>query len=151
MSCLRFLIAAVLVVPIEVIAEEESVYESISGVAIGRIFYSQSDRDYLDALRLLPPGDKSVHPDTGERVTPATKSTPSAGYIISSEGGRKVWKDGDFVSSVGRSSDSMSFPGDVKIVRHVSPEASPPIQEERSANESETVSSDENVDTLSAE
>lgn len=151
MSRSRVLIACAFIVPVDGVADEESVYESIAGVAIGRIFYTQSDRDYIDAQRLLPPADRSVDPDTGERVAPKTKSAPSAGYIVSDEGGRKVWKNGDFVSAVDRSRDAMSFPGDVKIVRHVQPVAPAPNQEERATNESESVSSDENVESLSAE
>ncbi|MGI9271356.1 MAG: hypothetical protein ACR2QT_06240 [Woeseiaceae bacterium] len=151
MNSLRVLIIGVLLVPIDAFAEEESVYESIAGVAIGRIFYTQSDRDYLDAQRLLPPGSRNVHADTGERVTPTTKPAESAGYIISSKGGRRVWKDGDFISASGRTTASMSFPGDVKIVRHVSHEPTAPNQEESATSESATVSSDENVESSSAE
>lgn len=133
MNRLHVLIACAVLVPFHAAAEEElvdekaayeeSVYESMSGVAIGRIFYAQNERDYLDRQRLLSPKDATVHTDADAPVAATGKSTLAAGYIISNDGGRKVWKDGDFVSAAYRLPKSISFPGDVKIIRQVSPAA----------------------------
>lgn len=108
-----------LLLPLAAVTEEHLVYESFSGVTIGRVFLSQSERDMLDAQRLDGPqaGVAGAVVSGGDAVK--SKPLASAGYIIGHNGRSKVWKDGDFVDSRSNSARSMSFPGDVKITRHV--------------------------------
>ena len=52
---LRYLLVfPILALPHDTAADEGLVYESFSGVTIGRLFLSQSEREYLDVRRLLP-------------------------------------------------------------------------------------------------
>ena len=114
------LLAAILIlaVPLDAAAEEEFVYESFAGVQIGRVFLSQSQRDALDAARLLGPQDSdSEGTETAEPGVPAKKIRP-AGYIIGSGGRSRVWQDGDFVETGRDAARSLSFPGEVRITRH---------------------------------
>jgi hypothetical protein len=100
-------------------ADDSTVYESLSGVQIGRVFLSQQQRVELDARR-----EQVADGDVGKRTARATPSQalPSAGYIIGRNGYPKVWKDGDFVTTRDAETTAMKFPGDVPVTRH-EPEA----------------------------
>jgi len=97
---------------------EDLVYESISGVTIGRVFLSQHERDQLDERRLDTPQEENPHSAAPSTTGPKAKPAQSAGYIIGRSGRSKFWKDGDFVESQSDAVRSMSFPGDVKVTRH---------------------------------
>lgn len=120
------------------VAEQNLIYESISGVRIGRVFLSQPDRDRLDAQRLA--GPQTAGPDAGAPAdaTEQPTSAASAGYIIGRNGRSQVWQAGDFVDAVRNPARSMSFPGDVKITRHVS-DAGARTQDEKGSARSDDV------------
>jgi len=94
------------------------IYESISDAAIGPVFLTQAQREWLDRRRLLPPAPAaaSSSSDTAA-VSPAVKKKP-AGYIVSSSGRRSDWSDGDFVSSTTANAAHKPFPGEIELVRH---------------------------------
>ena len=94
------------------------IYESISDAAIGPVFLTQAQRDWLDRRRLLPPAAavSSTSSDTAA-VAPTVKKKP-AGYIVSSSGRRSDWADGDFVSSTTGNAAHKPFPGEIELVRH---------------------------------
>lgn len=117
MKTILLLSVIALTYPLLSVAENSPVYESLSGVRIGRVFLTQNERDLLDARRLVEPQGGSFR----EVISDApAKSKPlaSAGYIIGRHGRSKVWKNGDFVESRNDPEVSVSFPGDVKITRH---------------------------------
>ena len=116
------LLLLVLTFPLVCGASEDPVYESLSGVTIGRVFVSQTQRDELDARRNAASPEGTAVNAVPDDATDAPAAAESAGYIIVNKGPVKVWKDGDFVDSNG--SPAMSFPGDVKITRHSSVEES---------------------------
>lgn len=105
--------------PLTSVADESVVYESFAGVEIGRVFLSQSQRELLDARRLLNPQQRDAGGEESAGVAPMLRKPASAGFIISRNGRSKVWKDGDFVDSGDNAARSMSFPGDIDITRHV--------------------------------
>jgi len=94
-------------------AEEAHVYESLSDVAIGRIFLSPRQRAELDKRR----GKKESHSSREQSVRRAPRKTfpEAAGYIVSSTGKARVWARGDFVATDEVS--KVTFPGDVEISR----------------------------------
>jgi len=98
--------------------DETPVYESLSQLTIGRVFYTQSERDVLDRRRGRPEMAASV----GQQSTAATKKAlpdkDAAGYIISSSGRSRIWKRGDFVSGSKQQVEDVSFPGEVDVQRH---------------------------------
>lgn len=96
---------------------EDFVYESISGVTIGRVFLSQRERDQLDDRRQNSPQGESPRSGAPSTASPKSKPVQSAGYIIGRSGRSKFWKDGDFVEVQSDAVRSMSFPGDVKVTR----------------------------------
>lgn len=106
-----------------VVADDEAVYESIADIAIGRVFMSPQQRQQLDVRRLHPDryAGAGTPREAGQQET--KHRSPPAGYISSSSGGSRYWNNGDFVAGNSRNSTSMSFPGDVAIVRHAAPEA----------------------------
>jgi len=114
----RVLTLLLIVFPLAVAADEGFVYESFSGVKIGRVFLSQSQREKLDARRLSSPGEGGSGDEQSVDPAVAARKLPSAGFIIGRDGRSKVWKNGDFVDS-GGGIRSMTFPGDVTITRHV--------------------------------
>lgn len=95
-------------------AQDNGVYESLEHIHIGRVFLSPSERLYLDENRGVR---ASVVANTGNSSSRAAtvKSNRAAGYIVSSSGRVRVWKDGDFVAA--KIPDSIRFPGDVKVTR----------------------------------
>ena len=107
-----------LVCPAVAAADEPFVYETFAGVKVGRVFLSQSQRDALDAVRLLEPGEGVAEGgDTDAEAAPSRTIRP-AGYIIGSGGRSRVWKDGDFVETSAEVSSSTAFPGTIRITRH---------------------------------
>ena len=101
-------------------ADEASVYESLSDVPIGRVFFSPEQRVYLDKNRGATALGTSIKTSTG--VSP--KKDDAAGFIISDSGLKQVYSNGDFVKTA--NSTTVAFPGDVRVVRqpHVDEEAS---------------------------
>lgn len=108
----------VLLIPFASWADEESVYETLSEVAVGRVFTSQAQRDALDARRLVSGSDGIAASTASSDDAESSAGPESAGHIIVRKGPVKVWKDGDFVASGDRPARTMSFPGDVEITRH---------------------------------
>ncbi len=132
---MRVRILAMLLVascPLTAVAEEPFVYESFAGVQIGRVFLSQSQRDALDAARLLPPAVGTAESSDTAQPEAASRSIRPAGYIIGSGGRSRVWKDGDFVETDSDVSRSTAFPGAIRITRH----SRTPQQPERDATAS---------------
>ena len=94
-------------------ADEEGIYESLEHIYLGRVFLSPEERAYLDKHRgVQAPAAPSR--DAGQRSTVA-KSSNAAGYILSSSGRTRVWRNGDFVAA--QAPDLLRFPGDVKVTR----------------------------------
>ena len=110
------LLLCVLLLPAAAVADDSSVYESLSGVHIGRVFLSPAERATLDARRERgsDAAGAAAGDDTGKSA-PA-RAAQSAGYIIGRDGESKVWKNGDFVASGG--AEAVKFPGAVDITRH---------------------------------
>ena len=100
-------------------ADDSAVYESFSGVTIGRVFLAPGDRDRLDERRLNPPAESAVDVSAANGTAQPSRRPASAGYIISSSGRARVWHDGDFVESAERAPQRMAFPGDVTVTRTV--------------------------------
>ena len=94
-------------------ANEEGFYESLEHIHLGRVFLSPEERAYLDRHRGVRAPVVARSP-TGQRTT-ATRNNNAAGYIVSSSGRARIWKDGDFVSA--KIPDSIRFPGDVTVTR----------------------------------
>lgn len=92
-------------------AHESGIYESLEHIHIGRVFSSPSERMYLDKNRGVR---ATVVAGSGSRAA-AVRNSNAAGYIVSSSGRARVWKDGDFVAA--KIPDSIRFPGDVKVTR----------------------------------
>ena len=118
MTAQRVALLLLIMCPLTAAAEEPFVYESFAGVQIGRVFLSQSQRDALDAARLLSPGEGAVEGDETPDTEEPSRDIRPAGYIIGSSGRSRVWKDGDFVETSGDAPSSMSFPGAIRITRH---------------------------------
>ncbi len=90
---------------------DTDIYESLPEVTIGRVFFSQQQRERLDQRRTATPlasgtVPRQVHKKNGENA---------AGYIVSSSGVSKVYIDGEFVTT--SNSAAVTFPGAVKIAR----------------------------------
>lgn len=115
-SCLAAFICCLS--PLLTHAEQSDVYESIDEIAIGRVFLTSAQRNWLDLHRHDVPVDSGVTPT--EAVVPkvAEPAVSPAGYIIKSDGTQQRWSDGDFVSSNRMKLAEMKFPGDIKIIRH---------------------------------
>ena len=128
--------------PVAVNAEDTAVYESIAGVEIGRVFLAPGERDRLDEQRLNPPAKGAAGASESNGKAEKTHKAESAGYIISSSGRARVWRDGDFVAAPRQVPGKMAFPGDVKVVRTVDAD---PIsgEEDQSASRGEA---DSNAD-----
>ena len=94
-------------------AHEEGIYESLEHIHLGRVFLSPEERAYLDRHRGVR---APVAANSGTRQNSSSASnSDAAGYIVSSSGHARIWKDGDFVSA--KMPDSLRFPGDVKVTR----------------------------------
>ena len=108
----------VLVCPTVAAADEPFVYETFAGVKVGRVFLSQSQRDTLDAARLLEPGEGVAEGGDSDDAAAPSRTIRPAGYIIGSSGRSRVWKDGDFVETSAEVSSTTAFPGTIRITRH---------------------------------
>ena len=100
-------------------ADDVPVYESLSGLTIGRVFYSQAERELLDQRRHLPPrsGPPAVK-ITGTAGKPRINHDDAAGFIKSSSGRSRIWKKGRFVATSQSPEEAVSFPGEVEVERH---------------------------------
>ena len=103
---------------------DDTVYESLYGVKIGRVFLSQDQREILDARRLSGPPTAAKGTTTSSAAGAQSRDVAAAGYIVGRNGRSKIWSGGDFVEAGKASPRSMTFPGDVKITRHVVAESS---------------------------
>lgn len=101
-------------------ADETSVYESLSDVPIGRVFFSPQQRVHLDKKRGATVRGKKVSTSTSA----ASPKNDAAGFIISASGLKQVYSNGDFVKTA--RSTAVAFPGDVRVVRQ------PEVDEEAS-------------------
>lgn len=102
------------------IAEAMPIYESLSEVSIGRVFFSKSQRAYLDRIR----GQRGTVSTSGTKAGPASSrpaSANAAGYIVSSSGKARVYRNGDFVEV--DTKPEVKFPDDVTVTRKPSAEA----------------------------
>lgn len=97
------------------VAHETGIYESLDHIHIGRVFLAPHERVNLDANRNVVVMDTVAGSAAGEQK-PERGSDLAAGYIVSSSGGTRVWKDGDFVAA--EIPASIRFPGDVKVTRN---------------------------------
>ena len=127
-------IAALLVVlPSIAQSGDEAIYESLESVAIGRVFLTPAERRWLDARRSSEPSTAffpPVRPGSAPPVAAPTRAKPPAGYIVSSSGQAKVWRNGEFVNSNGKAAIDTAFPGEVRVKRH-GIDDDPAPQEER--------------------
>ncbi len=101
------------------IAHEDSVYESLGNIPIGRIFLSPEERTRLDKVRGKAPVQSSSSRATGIARSRATNSD-AAGFIVSDSGKTRVWKNGDFVATA--SASDVRFPGQVRIESQSAPQ-----------------------------
>ena len=91
------------------------IYESISDAAIGPVFLTQAQREWLDRRRLLPPEPAVANNQsavTGEKPV----ANKPAGYIVSSSGRRSDWSNGDFIANTDKNQANTAFPGEVDLV-----------------------------------
>mgnify|MGYP003639485919 CR=1 FL=1 len=109
------LLSSLLVVGIDVAtAADDTFYESLPEVSIGKVFFSPQQRMKLDQRRGSDT-DQSGAATAKRKPRLEKDSGDAAGFIISSNGGARVYSNGDFVSA--RSSDAVVFPNAVKVVR----------------------------------
>ncbi len=100
-------------------ADEVPVYESLSGLSIGRVFYSQAERELLDQRRHLPPQSSlPAVTKTGTAGKRQINHDDAAGFIKSSSGRSRIWKKGRFVPTSQSPEEAVSFPGEVEVERH---------------------------------
>lgn len=99
-------------------ADESPVYESLSALSIGRVFYSQSERELLDQRRDHPRRPVAASSKSVGTKNKSDDHKDAAGYIISSTGRSRVWKKGDFVTSSRSQVGKVSFPGEIAVKRH---------------------------------
>ena len=100
-------------------AEDAPVYESLSGLPIGRVFFTPAERERLDQQRKKTP--RKAAPTSEYRGTAAqTQQTnpDAAGYITNGEGQSRIWKRGEFVSTTRSPAEDVAFPGEIKVKRH---------------------------------
>lgn len=116
-----FVSIVISMLPSTVSADDAPVYESLSDVPIGRVFFSPRQRIQLDKNRgAAEHGTTPISTSAGVAV----RKKNAAGFIISSSGMKHVYSDGDFVETA--SSADVAFPGDVRVVRQ------PQVDEEAS-------------------
>jgi len=113
----RLVILTMLTLPAYSLADDSAIYESMAGIKIGRVFLAPGERDRLDRRRLRPQAEKRDSDSGADGKSAAARVLSSAGYIISSSGKARVWRDGDFVESRRQEPQRMRFPGDVKVTR----------------------------------
>ncbi len=126
--------AASLILAPPVAAHEDGIYEALHHIPIGRIFMSRGERERLDRYRDTGPPVETVD-RSPEPQRPAT-TDKSAGFIVSKSGTRRIWRNGDFVST--NSSRDMRFPGDVEVERvHTPPAQEDTAQDDGAGHEEE--------------
>ncbi len=76
-------------------AVTEAIYESIDGVAIGRVFLSPADRKRLDAARRRPAA--AAKERTVAAVAGDERNNAATGYIRVGDRAPAVFRDGRFV------------------------------------------------------
>ena len=91
--------------------DEDSIYESLPEVTIGRVFTTPLERARLE--RVAPPQH------VPDKAVPNVHATPrrenghrAAGVIVRNGGARQIYKDGDFVPSTAA---PVTFPGRVEV------------------------------------
>ncbi len=109
-----------LVVDSEALADEQasSIYESLDGIRIGRVFLSPGERKQLDSVRHLKPGPVGA-PSAAEDAAAEPEPEEPRGYGFIQVHGKapRVFKDGDFVSAPDVGGDVDAMPPGV-FVRH---------------------------------
>ncbi len=101
-----------------VAAEDAAVYESLSDVTVGRIFFSTAQRERLDTSRStrgMPVSVRQSPGNTDSRV----RHSDAAGYFIDASGRARIYRDGEFIAVADR--PRVTFPGEVKVVRGQTP------------------------------
>ena len=143
MNVRAFALSVLVLLPVQSLAEVEdpgevSVYETMAGISIGRVFLSPVERKVLDVRRANPPQAAVTTGQTTSDTGGPREAAPAAGYIINSSGRARLWMNGDFVESGNPTPAALKFPGDVKIVRHRVPnsqgDATPDIQPDGAGN-----------------
>ena len=106
------IVLSALLVTTPAAATDDSVYESLGKIPIGRIFLTAEERARLDRMR----GKQPIQP-TSERpkddVSEPVSDVDPAGFIISHSGTTRVWKNGDFVATA--SASEVRFPGHIDV------------------------------------
>ena len=100
------------------LADESAVYESLSRLSIGRVFYTQAERDLLDERRQKPSEMSRASTKEVSRAKTTSKNKNAAGYIVSASGRTRIWRQGDFVAGSKRQREALAFPGEVSVKRH---------------------------------
>ena len=95
-------------------ADEVAVYESLSQVSVGRIFFSVSERARLDAQRAGNPAPRSA-PRSSSSVRTKSNADDAAGYFVDDQGRAWIYRDGDFVAVA--DAPKIEFQNDVNVVR----------------------------------
>jgi len=120
MRLLYSILIGVVGVPALALADLPAPYERLGESYIGRVFLSPAERANLDRQRRGRPANKTNADSprvSASQPVPAKTSSKPAGYIIIGSGGIRHWQNGDFVAA-GATATALSFPGEVKIVRH---------------------------------
>ena len=100
-------------------ADDVPIYESLSQLTIGPVFYSQAERELLDQRRTLSPqSSRPAVRDTATAGKPRIDHDDAAGFIKSSSGRSRIWRKGRFVPTSQSPEEAVSFPGEVEIERH---------------------------------
>lgn len=94
-------------------ADDTSLYESLDGVKIGRVFLSPERRLQLDANR----GKTQAAAPGRSQSSVARKpvNDDAVGYIISGAGKSRVWKGGEFRAAETQQVDSLTFPSAIRV------------------------------------
>lgn len=130
---------ALLLLAMPVLADESALYESIDDLAIGPVFLTPGERRWLDANRHLPPQATSAQStESAEAGGDDEEPAEPAGFIINSSGQAQRYRNGDFSFS-NASPESMRFPDDVEIRRHVNERPTEAQQTDEDGPDDETV------------
>ncbi len=136
---MRIIIAcSMLLLAMPALSDDSAVYESIDDLAIGTVFLTPGERRWLDANRHLVPQDAASQSAESAEAEEDTEASQPAGFIINSSGQARRYRNGDFsLSSV--APDSMRFPDDVEIRRHVPEHAADSRDSDDEGSDNETV------------
>ena len=80
-----------------VVADDAPVYESLSDVAIGPVFFTDTERDRLDRLRGKSRSTITDSQSEPGVQNPTTDKAEANGFIVRADGKARVYRDGDFV------------------------------------------------------